>query len=94
MYEKLARQLHIHGDLQLEPEYYGRGMSKPTVALIGTQSDLMESVINMVEDMLEDAFASDSEEAEAKLRAEYDELRLRSLTNLRTDNLGSELIFY
>ena len=94
MNENLARQLYVHGELQHEPEYFGRGMSKPTHALIGSYGDLFESLSSLVGDLVVDALGCEDDEAKSQIKAQYEELHLDSLSDLRVDNIGSELIFY
>lgn len=94
MHEQLAKQLYDHGDLQHEPEYFGRGMNKSCHAVIGTQADFMDSIVSLVDDLIADAMACETEEQKVAFLSEVEELRLNSLSSIRTDNLGSEIIFY
>jgi len=94
MNENLARQLYVHGELQHEPEYFGRGMSKPTHALIGSYSELFESITSLVDDLVTDALGCEDAEAKAQIREQYETLHLSGLSDLRVDNIGAEMIFY
>ena len=95
MNETLARALYTHGDeLQHEPEYIGRGMSKPTHAVTGTQSALFDAIYRMVDDLFVDALKCDGGQEKDLLRAQYEELNLSSLSSFRMDQLGTELVFY
>jgi hypothetical protein len=94
MNKHLAHQLEIHGDLQLEPEYTGRGMSNPTVAVVGSQQAFYEAIAGLVDDLVNAALVCTTDEDKNKLLADYEELCLSSLSSLRVDNLGNDLIFY
>lgn len=94
MNAQLARQLEIHGDLQLEPEYTGRGMIRPTVAVIGSQSAFYEAIACLVDSLVNEALDCNTDEAKNNVRADYEELHLSSLASIRVDNIGSDLIFY
>lgn len=94
MHNQLANSLEFHGDLQLEPEYTGRGMSKPTAAIVGSQSALYEAIVSLVDDLVNYALDCTSDEEKRKFRADYEELQLNSLSSIRVDDLGTEVIFY
>ena len=94
MYEKLALELYHNGELQLEPEYVGRGMSSSCHALVGSYTEFMDSLTTLLDATVENALACETEQEKAEVRAAYNDLRLESLSSLRTDNLGNSIIFY
>ena len=94
MTEKLARALYLNGELQHEEEYRGRGMSKPTHAVIGTFNDFIESIRLTVDDLFNSALDCEDEESRKKVQSEYNELYLEQLASIRIDDLGLESIFY
>jgi hypothetical protein len=95
MNKHLARQLEVHGDLQLEPEYTGRGMGNPTAAVVGSQEAFYEAISSLVDSLVNDALECTTDEEKAKLRAEYEELSFDSIGSIRVDSLGkTDLVFY
>lgn len=95
MNKKLAEALHLHGDMEIDHDYCGRGMSKPTTALVGTDGELLESIGNLFESMMDEALAAGTNEAEIeRLRQEVEDLGIPNLGGIRVDNLGMQYVYY
>lgn len=96
MNQKLARELHIQGDLTLDDDYQGRGMSKSTHALTGTFQDFMTALGSLTEELTTEALdCENTPEARAEFLKNMDELNLPSLGSICIDNMGKdEYVFY
>ena len=94
MHEQLAIQLHMVSALMHEPAYSGRNMTAPCHAVVGTETEFLEAITYLADDLIHKALQCSTEEEKTELLSYYESLRFNSIPSVRTDNLGVENIYY
>jgi hypothetical protein len=95
MKKEIAELLVDHGSLELHEEYSGRGMyGSTTTAVVGSTPDLLNSICEAYKCLMEELNCDglkDGQIDEAFSKAK--EIQ-NAVTQIRTDSLGYDTIFY
>jgi len=92
---EIAKLLVDHGSLTLHEEYSGRGMyGSTTAAVVGSTPDLLDSICEAYKSLMEDLNMDGLKDDQIDEVFKQAEEIQNAVTQIRTDSLGYDTIFY